>query len=174
MNLAAKIAYPVSAVVVVGLVALVVVTIGPAVDFEPRPTLTRVDLDDFPEDVQALVTATGLDDFRIASTSHAGVDAEYATAVKNWPWELPDGIVMPAARNVPDTPGAHWDGMGVKAAFQKYSTYVTDAVKSGALPTAQEDHLLDELEDSARTLLAIGLLTDHGYIDRTIAPLRAQ
>jgi len=125
--------------------------------------------------VDELFRLTDTGPYRIPSAdepTHAEVDEEYRLAAAVWPWDLPPHWSFPNNRGVPDVPGHHWTGMGVKAAFALWAQRSLDAVRAGALEDADADHLLDEVEDAYRTLFAEGLLTDRRFVEASIDPLR--
>jgi len=62
--------------------------------------------------------------------------------------------------------------MGVKAAFSTWATASLESVEAGDLAPDAANGLLDEVEDATRTLLAAGLLSDRGFIEESVTPLR--
>ena len=172
MKLAAKITTAASLAVVVGLIAIAAPVILPLL---PRQVQVAVGgtLHTVPGTVDELLSETlgGAQAGEVAVT-HADVDEEYVKAGSIWPWSLPTGWGFPRNRGVADTPGHHWNGMGLKAAFSMWATASLDAVKGGDLSTDAANELLDEVEDATQTLLDAGVLTDRGFIEDAVTPLR--
>ena len=104
--------------------------------------------------------------------SHADVEGFYVASAKIWPWTLPPDFKFPGRRGIADTPGPHFRSMGLSSAFSKWATASLDAVKSGDLTAAEANELLDDVEDAYRTLFDAEVLSDHGFIERAVDPLR--
>lgn len=163
-----------SLLVIAALVALILPVLVP---FLPAPaqrvlggTITTV-----PGTVEELLAGADIGDGRKAGDlklSHADVDDEYVFAASIWPWQLPQDWAFPRYRGAPDTPGQHWNGMGIAAAYSKYATAVLDTVRTGELSDAEANAMLDELEGATRILLTERVLSDRSFIDRQISPLR--
>ena len=174
MNRTAKITTGVAVAAVVGLLAVAAPAIVPVLPQQVQVALGGT-IETVPGTKEELFERTGVGEsggFGESRVTHAQVDEEYVTAASIWPWSLPPGWGFPRNRGVPDTPGHHWNGMGVKAAFSTWATASLDAVKAGGLAPDAANDLLDEVEDATRTLLAAGLLTDRGFIEESVTPLR--
>ena len=168
MNLSAKITIGFSALAVVGLVALTAPAIAPLLPQQVQVALGGT-IDTVPGTVDELFAKTESGDARV---THADVDDEYVTAASIWPWSLPPGWGFPRNRGVADTPGSHFDGMGVKAAFSLWATASLEAVRADDLDPAAANLLLDEVEDAYETLRDARLLSDRGFIAASVTPLR--
>ena len=174
MNRTAKITTAATAaVVIVGLLALTAPVVVPFLPQRVQVALAGT-IHTIPGTVDDLYRQTHLGDYGDvgATTTHAGVDDEYVIAATVWPWTLPTGWAFPAQRGVPDTPGAHSTGMGVKAAFSAWATASLDTVKSGDLTPAAADAVLDEVASAYRTLISDDILADHLFIEHAVTPLR--
>ena len=171
---ASKIVFAGSAIVIAGLVALAAPPII-AVLPEPVQVVFEGTIDTAPGTVDELFLATGLEGpgrYGDAKVTHAGVDHEYEIAASIWPWDLPPGFGFPKHRGAADTPGTHWNGMGVKAAFSKWATAALEAAKSDHLAPPLANNLLDEVEDAYRALRDEGVLSDRDFIAESVTPLR--
>lgn len=163
-----------SLVVVGGLVALIVPVILPVLPTQAQVMLGGT-LETNPGTLDELFRGAGLGehgDYGDTTVSHADVDAEYEHAASVWPWALPPDWGFAKHRGVADTPGRHVNGMGVQAAFSMWATASLDAVKSGRLEPEAASALLDELEAATRILLDERVLSDAGFIEDAITPLR--
>jgi hypothetical protein len=168
MNRAAKITTGLSVLAVVGLVALTAPALGPLLPQQVQVALGGT-IDTVPGTVDELFAKTESGEGRV---THADVDEEYVIAASIWPWSLPPVWGFPRNRGVADTPGSHFDGMGVKAAFSIWATASLEAVKSGDLAPDAANHLLDEVDAAYQTLRDARLLSDRGFIDESVTPLR--
>jgi hypothetical protein len=174
MNRTAKISIGVAAAAIVGLLAIAAPAIVPVLPQQLQVGLGGT-IDTVPGTVDELFRETGVGgsgQYGDSPVTHAEVDEEYVIAASIWPWSLPPGWAFPKNRGVPDTPGHHWNGMGVKAAFSTWATASLEAVKAGELTPDAANDLLDEVEDATQTLLDAGLLSDRGFIARSVTPLR--
>ena len=172
MKLAAKITTAASVAVIVGLIAIAAPAIVPLL---PRQVQVAVGgtIHTVPGTVDELSSETlGDGQAGDARVTHAAVDEEYVKAASIWPWSLPASWGFPRNRGVADTPGHHWNGMGLKAAFSMWATASLEAVRAGDLSTDAANDLLDEVEDATQTLLDAGVLTDSGFIEDAVTPLR--
>jgi hypothetical protein len=164
----------VSAVTIAGLVGLAAWTIVPMLPQQAQAALVGT-IDTIPGTVEELFARTGLGEFAEGGrsrVSHADVDEEYVIAATIWPWTLPPDWGFPKSRGVGDTPGHHYNGMGVRAAFSLWAKASLDAVKAGALDPGAAQHLLDEVEDATRTLLDARVLSDARFVENSVTPLR--
>lgn len=163
-----------SVLAAVALVALAAWTIIPMLPERAQTALIGA-LDTTPGTVDELFAATGIAGAADGNTrvSHADVDREYVLAAEIWPWTLPPDWGFPRTRGVGDTPGHHYNGMGVRAAFALWAKATLDAVEAGRLDPDAATHLLDEVEAATRTLLEVRVLTDKGFIAESVTPLRA-
>ena len=135
MKLASKITIGVSALVVVGLLALVTPLVVPVLPHSVQVALGGT-IDTVPGTVDELFAQTGLGEdgqYGDSKVTHAEVDEEYVLAATIWPWSLPPDWKFPKSRGAGDTPGYHWNGMGVKAAF---SIWASAALEAGRLVTS--------------------------------------
>jgi len=174
MKRAAKITTATVALVVVGLGALAVPAIVPLVPQKVQMALGGT-IDTVPGTPDELFAQTGVGEYRDdgdSRASHAEVDEEYVVAASIWPWSLPPGWGFPKNRGVADTPGHHWNGMGLKAAFSIWVTASLDAVKAGDLGATDANAQLDEVEAAYQTLFDAGLLSDRRFIAKSVTPLR--
>jgi hypothetical protein len=174
MKLAAKITTGVSVLVVVGLVALVTPVIVAVLPHSVQVALGGT-IDTVPGTVDELFARTGLGEdgqYGDAKVTHAEVDEEYVLAATIWPWSLPPDWKFPKSRGAGDTPGYHWNGMGVKAAFSIWASASLEAVKAGDLSPDAANDLLDEVQAAYQTLLDEGVLSDRGFIAESVTPLR--
>ncbi|MEJ1155541.1 hypothetical protein [Microbacterium marmarense] len=119
-----------------------------------------------------LLAQTGLNNTGSVKVTHEDVDAEYVTAATIWPWALPPEWGFPESRGVADTPGQHYLGMGVRAAFSLWAVASLEAVETGNLSDEEVNTLLDEVQDAAQTLLDAEVLSDGSFIAESITPLR--
>ncbi|WP_314506057.1 hypothetical protein [uncultured Microbacterium sp.] len=166
--------WAVSALTVVGLLALAAWAVVPFLPQQAQAALAGT-IDTVPGTVDDLFAETGIGHYAPAGrqdVTHAEVDEEYVAAATIWPWTLPPDWGFPRSRGVRDTPGHHYNGMGVRAAFALWAQTSLEAVKSGAVAGATADHLLDEVEEATRTLLEARVLSDARFIERSITPLR--
>lgn len=162
-------------VVILGLGALALPAILPFLPSRAQVALGGT-IDTVPGTVNDLYARTGTADHATKADevgiTHAAVDEEYVIAASIWPWDLPADWRFPRSRGVADTPGHHWNGMGVKAAFSIWATATLDEARSGDLTEAEANRLLDEVTDATDTLIAAGLLTDSHFVARSVDPLR--
>lgn len=176
VNRSAKLAIWIgAAVVTASLFALAAPIIIPLLPQQAQTTMFGT-IDTERGTVDQLLDATGLagsGQYGDDKVTHAAVDEEYMTAASIWPWDLPAGWGFPRNRGVPDTPGRHWNGMGVKAAFSTWATASLEAVRAGDLSAAEQDALLDEIERAYDILRAEGVLSDARFIEQAVEPLRA-
>lgn len=175
MKVAAKITIGVCALVVVGLVALITPIVIAVLPHSVQVSLGGT-IDTVPGTVEELFARTGLGEdgqYGDSKVTHAEVDEEYVLAATIWPWRLPPGWKFPQSRGAADTPGHHWNGMGVKAAFSIWAAASLDAVKAGDLTPDAANDLLDEVQAAYQTLLEEGVLSDRGFIADSVTPLRA-
>ncbi len=166
--------WTVSALTIVGLIALAASSIVPFLPQQAQAALAGT-IDTEPGTVEELFAETGMGAFAQDGpqrVSHADVDEEYVTAATIWPWTLPPDWGFPQSRGVRDTPGHHYNGMGVRAAFSLWATASLEAVKAGGLGPDAAEHLLDEVEDATRKLLDARVLSDRRFIEDSITPLR--
>lgn len=163
-----------SALAAIGLVALAAWTIIPMLPQQAQTALIGT-LTTTPGTVDELFTATGIGGYSDGQerVSHADVDREYVIAAEIWPWTLPPDWGFPRTRGVGDTPGHHYNGMGVRAAFALWAKASLDAVEAGRLDPDAATHLLDEVEAATLTLLDVRVLTDKGFIAESVTPLRS-
>ena len=161
----------VTVLVLAGLVALLLPVVIPSLPSRAQVVLGGT-IDTVPGTVEELIEATGIDGAGRTTSTHAEADEEYTLAAGIWPWELPPGWKFPQNRGVPDTPGRHWNGMGVAGAFSTWATETLEAVQSGGLSPDAVNALLDEVEDATRTLLDAGVLSDQRFIATSVTPLR--
>ena len=164
----------VSALTIAGLIALAAWTIVPMLPQQAQAALVGT-IDTVPGTVEELFAKTGLGAFGdggASRVSHADVDEEYVIAATIWPWALPPDWGFPKSRGVGDTPGHHYNGMGVRAAFSLWAKASLDAVKAGDLDPGAAEHLLDEVEDATRTLLEVRVLSDARFVENSVTPLR--
>ena len=174
MKVAAKITIGVCALVVVGLVALITPIVIAVLPHSVQVSLGGT-IDTVPGTVDELFAQTGLGEdgqYGDSKVTHAEVDEEYVVAATIWPWSLPPGWKFPKSRGAADTPGYHWNGMGVKAAFSIWAAASLEAVKAGELSTTDANQLLDSVEAAYDALLDEGVLTDRGFIAESVTPLR--
>ena len=160
--------------VVAGLVALAAPVIVPFLPSQVQVVLGGT-IDTVPGSVEELFERTGLGDdgeYGDARVTHADVNDEYVIAASIWPWNLPPGWGFPKNRGVADTPGQHWNGMGVHAAYSLWAKTSLQAVRSGDLSADAANALLDEVENATQTLLDEGVLSDRGFIAESVTPLR--
>ena len=163
-----------SVLTIVGLVALAGWTVVPLLPERAQAALAGT-IDTVPGTVEELFSQTGLGQFAESEpsrVSHADVDEEYVISATIWPWTLPPGWGFPKSRGVGDTPGHHYNGMGVRAAFSLWAQASLEAVKAGGVDPDAADHLLDEVEDATQTLLDARVLSDRRFIEDSITPLR--
>lgn len=163
-----------TAVVIAGLVALLLPVLVPFLPSQAQVALGGT-IETVPGTVDELLEGAGLGDgggYGTTRYTHEQVDEEYVFAASIWPWALPPGWGFPKNRGVADVPGAHWNGMGVQAAFSKWAATALDVVEAGDLEPAEANALLDELEAATRILLEKGVLSDRAFIARDIEPLR--
>lgn len=161
-----------AALAALGLVTLAAWTIIPMLPHQAQTALIGT-LTTTPGTVDELFAATEIGADGQERVSHADVDEEYVIAAQIWPWTLPPDWGFPRTRGVGDTPGHHYNGMGVRAAFALWAKASLDAVKDGDLDPDAATHLLDEVEDATRTLLEVRVLSDKGFIANSVTPLRA-
>lgn len=164
----------VSAVTIAGLIALAAWTIVPMLPQQAQAALVGT-IDTVPGTVEELFAQTGLGAYAEGGpsrVSHADVDDEYVIAATIWPWTLPPDWGFPKSRGVGDTPGHHYNGMGVRASFSLWAKASLDAVKAGGLAPGAAEHLLDEVEDATRTLLDARVLSDARFVENSVTPLR--
>lgn len=107
-----------------------------------------------------------------ADSTHVDVNAEYELAASIWPWDLPPGFVFSAERGAPDTPGHHWVGMGVRAAFQRWASATLSTVQSEKLPDGDKTRLLDQVAAATDYLLDLRILSDVNFVANSVDPLR--
>ena len=164
--------------VVLGLVALITPLVMPlVVPVLPHSVQDALGgtIDTVPGTVDELFAKTGLGEdgqYGDSKVTHAEVDEEYVVAATIWPWSLPPGWKFPKSRGAADTPGYHWNGMGVKAAFSIWAAASLEAAKAGELSTTDVNELLDSVEAAYEALLDEGVLTDRGFIAESVTPLR--
>lgn len=171
----ARLAWPVAILVVIGLLVSGVYIVAPLLPQQAQSVLIGT-IDTVPGSVDDLFRETGTGPYALGSpkpVSHDDVDAQYVTAASIWPWTLPPDWGFPKGRGVADTPGGHWNGMGIKAAFSLWASASLGAVKSGALTGSAAEHMLDQVEAATERLLAERLLTDRGFIANSVTPLRS-
>ncbi len=164
----------VTVVVIAGLVALLLPVLLPFLPSKAQAVLGGT-ITTVPGTVDELLEVAALDDeggYGDIRYTHEQVDEEYVAAASIWPWRLPPGWGFPKNRGVADVPGAHWNGMGVQAAFSKWAATALDVVEAGDLEPDEANALLDELESATRILLDEGVLSDRAFIARDIEPLR--
>ncbi|QKJ20249.1 hypothetical protein [Microbacterium hominis] len=128
-----------------------------------------------PGTVEDLFERTGTDGFGMQNptpVSHDEVDGEYVMAASIWPWMLPPGWGFPRERGVADTPGHHWNGMGVKAAFAVWAKTALDTVARDDVPPALAEKLLSDVEYAYHVLFDAGLLSDRTFIEKSVEPLK--
>lgn len=164
-----------SVAAIAGLVALAVPTVVPLL---PRQAQVAIggSVETAPGTVDMLLKTGRLHEdgrYGASRVTHADVDSEYIAAASVWPWILPPGWSFPKTRGIPDTPGTHWNGMGVRAAFSAWASATLDVVKGGELSPDAAGALLDQVEDAYRVLRAKGVLSDARFVEDEIAPLRA-
>lgn len=173
-KLAVTAIWVVSVLTVVGLMAIAASIFVPLLPQQAQRALIGT-IDTVPGTVEELFVQTGLGEFGTAGpsrVSHADVDDEYVIAATIWPWTLPPDWGFPKSRGVGDTPGHHYNGMGVRAAFSLWAKASLDAVEAGALTPDAAEHLLDEVEGATQTLLNARVLSDARFVADSITPLR--
>lgn len=129
-------------------------------------------IDTTPGTPAELLAQTGLNNAGSVKVTHDDVDEEYVTAATIWPWALPPEWGFPKSRGVADTPGQHYLGMGVRAAFSLWAVAALEAVETGNLSDEEINALLDEVQDATQTLLDAEVLSDRSFIAEAVTPLR--
>ena len=174
MKRTAKITIAASVIAVGGILALAAPAMGPFLPQQVQVALGGT-IHTVPGTVDELFAQTRLGEYRRdgdSKATHAEVDEEYVIAASIWPWSFPPGFGFPKNRGVADTPGHHWNGMGLKAAFSIWATASLEAVKAGDLPPDAANDLLDEVEAAYQTLFDEGLLSNRRFIAESVTPLR--
>ena len=163
-----------SVAVFAGLVALAAPAVVPLLPSQVQVVLGGT-IKTVPGTAEELFERTGLGEsgeYGSSRVTHADVNDEYVIAASIWPWTLPPGWGFPKNRGVADTPGQHWNGMGVHAAFSLWAKTSLEAVEAGDLAPDAANDLLDEVEDATRTLLEEGVISDRRFIEDSVTPLR--